>query len=63
MQSDIASQAASAMGVALLGTERASLNTPATANSEAYDYYLKGIEYRHRSYLKPDLEIASYNFV
>ncbi len=58
MQSDIASQAASAMGVALLQPEQASLNRQATSNSEAYDYYLKGIEYRHRSYLKTDLEIA-----
>jgi TolB-like protein/tetratricopeptide (TPR) repeat protein/predicted Ser/Thr protein kinase len=58
MQSDIASQAASAMGVALLQPEQASVNAVATTNSEAYDYYLRGTEYRHRSYQEPDMEIA-----
>jgi len=62
MQSDIASQAASAMGVALLGTEKASVNAVGTTNSEAYDYYLRGTEYRHRSYQEADLKIATDMF-
>jgi eukaryotic-like serine/threonine-protein kinase len=62
MQADIASEVASAMGVALLQPEQASLNTVATSNSEAYDYYLRGIEYRHRSYQKQELEISAEMF-
>jgi serine/threonine-protein kinase len=62
MQASIASEVASAMGVALLKPEEASLKTVSTTNSEAYDYYLRGVEYRHRSYQKQEMEIASEMF-
>ncbi|MFA6439301.1 MAG: hypothetical protein WCX28_08340, partial [Bacteriovoracaceae bacterium] len=58
LQSDIASRVASAMDVALATTEQKSLETSLTENAEAYDYYLKAIEYSDRSVSKSDQEIA-----
>jgi serine/threonine protein kinase/tetratricopeptide (TPR) repeat protein len=58
LQSDIASRVASAMDVALATTEQKSLETSLTENSEAYDYYLKAVEYSNRSIAKSDQEIA-----
>ncbi|MFA5833613.1 MAG: protein kinase [Bacteroidota bacterium] len=58
LQSDIASRVAGAMDVALGTVEKKSLETSLTENSEAYDYYLKAIEYSNRSVSKSDQEIA-----
>ena len=58
LQSDIASRVAGAMDVALGTTEKKSLETSLTENSEAYDYYLKALEYSNRSISKSDQEIA-----
>ncbi|MFA6469442.1 MAG: protein kinase [Bacteroidota bacterium] len=58
LQSDIASRVAGAMDLALATTEKKSLETSLTENSEAYDYYLKGIEYSDRSVSQSDQEIA-----
>jgi serine/threonine protein kinase/tetratricopeptide (TPR) repeat protein len=62
IQSGIAGEVASAMGVALLKPEQELLQTAATSNSQAYDYYLRGMEYRHRSYLRQDSKIAEEMF-
>ncbi len=58
LQSDIASRVAGAMDIALATTEKKSLETSLTENSEAYDYYLKAVEYSNRSVSKSDQEIA-----
>ena len=58
LQSDIASRVAGAMDVALAKTEKASLETSLTENSEAYDYYLQAIQYSERTVSKSDFEIA-----
>jgi eukaryotic-like serine/threonine-protein kinase len=58
MQSDIASQVAGAMGITLLQPERKSLEVAHTGNSEAYDLYLRGNDYAHRSYREQDFRIG-----
>ncbi|MGA7161789.1 MAG: hypothetical protein WBZ48_12345, partial [Bacteroidota bacterium] len=58
LQSDIASRVAGAMDVALAKTEKTSLETSLTENSEAYDYYLQAIQYSDRTVSKSDFEIA-----
>jgi eukaryotic-like serine/threonine-protein kinase len=58
LQSDIAARVASAMDLALATTEKKSLETSLTDNSEAYDYYLRGIEYSTRSESRSDYEIS-----
>jgi serine/threonine protein kinase/Tfp pilus assembly protein PilF len=62
LQSDIASRVAGAMDVALAKTEKKSLETSLTENSDAYDYYLQAIEYSERSIAKSDFEIAAQLF-
>lgn len=59
LQSDIATRVAGAMDVALAKTEKKSLETSLTENAEAYDLYLRAIEYYSRSFSKPDNEIAA----
>jgi TolB-like protein/Flp pilus assembly protein TadD len=58
LQSDIASRVAGAMDVALAKTEKTSLETSLTENSEAYDYYLQATQYSDRTVSKADFEIA-----
>lgn len=58
LQSDIAGRVASAMDVALATTEKKSLETSLTENSEAYDIYLQAIEYSSRSMSQQDNDIA-----
>ena len=58
LQSDIASRVAGAMNVALAKTEKKSLETSLTENSEAYDNYLQAVTYSTRSISKADNEIA-----
>jgi len=62
LQSDIASRVAGAMDVALVKTEKQSLETSLTENSEAYDCYLQAIGYSDRSISKSDFEIAGQLF-
>ncbi|MBL7995053.1 protein kinase [bacterium] len=58
LQSDIASKVASALNVALLKSEKQTLETALTNNSEAYDYYLKAVQYSERSNSLNDMEIG-----
>ncbi len=58
LQSDIASRVAGAMDVALAKSEKTSLETSLTENSEAYDCYLQAIQYSERTVSKSDFEIA-----
>ena len=48
LQAQIASQVATELGISLLTPERQSLEAALTQNSEAYDLYLKGIDYVER---------------
>ncbi|HET6271341.1 MAG TPA: protein kinase [Bacteroidota bacterium] len=54
LQSDIAAQVVGALGISLMQPERRALEAPLTANSEAYDYFLRGKEYYNRSYNQKD---------
>jgi len=58
VQSDIAQQVAEALDIALLEPERQALASRPTENIEAYEYYLRGNEYFHRSFLENDFRIA-----
>jgi len=58
IQSDIASQVAGALGITLLQPERKSLEASHTENSQAYDFYLQGNDYAHRSYREQDFQIG-----
>ena len=48
VQSSIAERVTSAMNLALDPSEKRTINERPTANTEAYDFYLRGIEYRSR---------------
>jgi non-specific serine/threonine protein kinase len=50
LQTEIATQVASAMDITLLQGERKSIEQELTANSEAYDYYLRGLDYYYDTY-------------
>jgi serine/threonine-protein kinase len=58
LQSDVAEQVAQALDITLLEPERRALTSRPTENMEAYDYYLRGNEYFHRSVLENDVRIA-----
>jgi len=58
VQSDIAKQVAEELGIALLEPERRALKDKPTDNLEAYDYYLRGIEYINRGVTEKNLRIA-----
>ncbi|MHC4324801.1 MAG: tetratricopeptide repeat protein, partial [Planctomycetota bacterium] len=58
VQSDIAEKVAKALDIALLEPERRVIETRPTENMEAYEYYLRGNEYIHRSALEKDLAMA-----
>ncbi len=62
VQSDIASQVASSLGVTLMQPERRTLEARPTENSDAYDSYLRGNDYRLRSYREQDFRIAIQMF-
>ncbi|HKP48546.1 MAG TPA: serine/threonine-protein kinase, partial [Gemmatimonadales bacterium] len=55
VQSSIAEQVTSAMNLALDPSEKKTINERPTDNSEAYDFYLRGIEYANRSYSPEDV--------
>jgi serine/threonine protein kinase/tetratricopeptide (TPR) repeat protein len=48
VQSSIAEQVTSAMNLALDPSEKQAINERPTTNTEAYDFYLRGIEYANR---------------
>jgi serine/threonine protein kinase/predicted Zn-dependent protease len=50
LQSEIATQVASAMDITLLKDEQKSIEQELTTNSEAYDYYLRGLDYHLDTY-------------
>jgi len=58
LQSDLAERVAQALDITLLEPERRALESRPTENMEAYDYYLRGKEYYHRSLLENDFRIA-----
>jgi len=58
VQSDLAERVAQALDITLLEPERRTLRIRLTENMEAYDYYLRGNEYFHRSVLENDFRIA-----
>jgi len=45
LQADIATQVTAAMNITLLASEQKSLQLKLTSNSDAYDYYLRGLDY------------------
>jgi serine/threonine-protein kinase len=58
IQSDLAERITQALDIALLEPERQALGTRPTANIEAYEYYLRGNDYFHRSIHENDMMIA-----
>jgi serine/threonine protein kinase/Tfp pilus assembly protein PilF len=58
LQSDVAEQVAQALDITLLQAERHTLVSRPTENMEAYEYYLRGEDYFHRSHLESDKRIA-----
>ena len=58
LQSDLAERVAQALDITLLEPERRALASKPTKNMEAYDYYLRGYDYSHRSHLESDKMIA-----
>jgi len=58
LQSDLAERVAQALDVTLLEPERRALASRPTENIEAYEYYLRGNEYFHRSFLESDKRMA-----
>ena len=58
VQSDIAGKVAKELDIALLEPERQVIESRPTENMEAYEYYLRGNEYFHRSTLGDDLTMA-----
>ena len=58
LQSDIATQVASALNIRLLGQERQTLEARLTENAEAHDFYLRGNEYFYRSTGEQDIRYA-----
>jgi len=58
VQSDLAERVAQALDITLLEPERQALASRPTENMEAYDYYLRGYDYDHRSDLESDRRIA-----
>lgn len=58
MQSNIATEVARALDVTLLQPETESLSEQLTENAEAYDFYLRGIEFASRGSARSDMETA-----
>ena len=54
VQTDIAEQVAQALDIKLLEPERRALQAKPTDNSEAYDYYLRGIDHNERGWSYDD---------
>jgi len=58
VQSDIAEQVVQALDITLLESERHAMGSRPTENMEAYDYYLRGYDYAHRSHSESDKRTA-----
>ena len=58
LYSDVAEKMAQELDITLLEPERRALASKPTENTEAWDYYLRGNDYRHRGLLKSDCEFA-----
>jgi len=58
VQSDLAERVAQALDITLVERERRALQSRPTENMEAYDYFLRGNEYRYRGVEENDLKIA-----
>ena len=58
LQSDVAERVAQALDISLLEPERRALASRPTENMEAYDYYLRGYDYSHRSHLESNKRTA-----
>jgi serine/threonine protein kinase/tetratricopeptide (TPR) repeat protein len=58
VQSDIAERVANELDITLLAPERDRLESKPTENIEAYEYYLRGIEYFDRSTSREDTKTA-----
>jgi serine/threonine-protein kinase len=62
LQSEIAERVTTALDVALRAPERAALAATGTRNSQAYDFYLKGVNYLARTNQASDLRNAAQLF-
>jgi len=62
LQSDIAQQVTTALDVALRDPERRALESGGTRNANAYDFYLRGVEYGGRTFQEDDLRNAQRMF-
>ena len=62
LQSDIAGQVAGALDITLGQSERKALQIQLTENPEAYDFYLRGIDYNTRGYVEQNFSIAEQMF-
>ena len=62
VQSDMAEQVAQALNIALVEREQQALRSRPTENMEAYNYFLRGNEYYHRSREENDWTIAIQMF-
>jgi len=58
VQSDLAEQVAQALHITLVECEWWALRSRPTENMEAYDYFLRGNEYLHRSERENDMKVA-----
>jgi TolB-like protein/Tfp pilus assembly protein PilF len=62
LQADIAERVAAALEVTLLGAEREALEAEPTGDLEAYDYYLRGIDYYRRGFLEREIQLGIQMF-
>ena len=62
LQSEIAEQVTTALDVALRAPERATLDAGGTRSAEAYDFYLRGMDYLGRTNQEVDLKNAARLF-
>jgi TolB-like protein/Tfp pilus assembly protein PilF len=60
IQIDVAHKIAEVLKVKLTSNEKTKLSKKPTENLEAWDYYLKGLEFQKKSYSKEDSELAIY---
>jgi serine/threonine protein kinase/tetratricopeptide (TPR) repeat protein len=58
LQSEVATQVANALDITLRTSERHALEIERTVHPEAYDYYLRGMQYHRRGYVETDFRIA-----
>jgi serine/threonine-protein kinase len=62
IQADVAREVVRALSVALARSERERIEARPTDNMEAYDYYLRGLDYFGRGYDEGDLRVAQQMF-